>query len=111
MVPVGRIVVLRTMAKSDLIRAVAIITWPGLAAPLVGPPLGGFLADAFSWRAIFLANVPLGAIAAVPAFLWTPRLEPGPAKPFDSPASSTPALRRRRPGICALPARPHFRAQ
>ena len=53
MVPVGRIVVLRTTVKSDLILAVAIITWPGLTAPLVGPPLGGSLADAFSWRAIF----------------------------------------------------------
>lgn len=83
MVPVGRVVVLRTTAKMDLTRAVAIITWPGLTAPLVGPPLGGYLADAFSWRAIFFVNVPLGAVAAVLAYLWTPRLEPGPAKPFD----------------------------
>ena len=51
MVPVGRVVVLRTTAKTDLIRAVAILTWPGLTAPLVGPPLGGWLADAFTWRA------------------------------------------------------------
>ncbi len=83
MVPVGRVVVLRTTAKTDLIRAVAIITWPGLTAPLVGPPLGGYLADAFSWRAIFFVNVPLGVVAAVLAWAWTPKLEPGPTKPFD----------------------------
>ena len=65
MAPVGRIVVLRTTVKSDLIRAVAIITWPGLTAPLVRPPLGGYLADAFSWRAIFFVNLPLGAITVV----------------------------------------------
>lgn len=83
MVPVGRIVVLRTTAKSDLVRAVAIITWPGLTAPLVGPPLGGWLADAFTWRAIFFVNVPLGLVAAALALAWTPRFEAVPPKPFD----------------------------
>lgn len=83
MVPVGRMVVLRTTAKTDLMRAVAILTWPGLTAPLIGPPLGGYLADAFSWRAIFFVNVPLGVVGAILAYLWTPRLEPFPAKPFD----------------------------
>jgi MFS family permease len=43
MVPVGRLVVLRTTAKQDLLRSIAYITWPGLAAPILGPPVGGRL--------------------------------------------------------------------
>ena len=61
MVPVGRLVVLRTTPKSGILRATALLTWPGLTAPLIGPPLGGFLTEAVSWRAIFFVNVPLGA--------------------------------------------------
>ena len=43
MVPVGRLVVLRTTEKKDLVRSIAYITWPGLAAPVIGPPVGGFI--------------------------------------------------------------------
>lgn len=63
MVPVGRLVVLRTTAKADLVRAVAYLTWPALAAPLVAPALGGLLSTYASWRWIFLVNVPLGPAA------------------------------------------------
>ena len=83
MVPVGRLVVLRTTPKSGILRATALLTWPGLAAPLIGPPLGGFLAEAWSWRAIFYVNLPLGAVGAALAWAWTPALERGEAKPFD----------------------------
>ena len=48
-----------------------------------GPTLESYIADAFSWRAIPSVNVPLGAIAAVLAIAWTPRLEAGSSKPFD----------------------------
>jgi EmrB/QacA subfamily drug resistance transporter len=84
MVPVGRVIVLRSTAKSDLMRAIALLTWPGLTAPLLGPPLGGYLAQAVSWRAIFLVNVPLGIVGAVLAWAWTPTLEPSPRRPFDA---------------------------
>ena len=65
MVPVGRLVVLRTTAKSDLVKAIAYLTWPALAAPVVAPLLGGVLATYASWRWIFLVNVPLGVAALV----------------------------------------------
>src|SRR5277367_3682161 len=68
MVPVGRLVVLRTTPKSGIMRATALLTWPGLTAPLIGPPLGGFLTDALSWRAIFFVNLPLGVVGA--ALAW-----------------------------------------
>jgi len=65
MVPVGRLVVIRTTAKTDLVRAIAYLTWPALVAPLVAPALGGVLSTYASWRWIFLVNVPLGVVALV----------------------------------------------
>ena len=72
MVPVGRLVVLRTTAKQDLLRSIAYITWPGLAAPIVGPPVGGFITTYASWRWIFLLNVPLGLLGVVIGLFLTP---------------------------------------
>jgi EmrB/QacA subfamily drug resistance transporter len=62
MVPVGRLVVIRTTAKTELVRAIAYLTWPALVAPLVAPGLGGILSTYASWRLIFLINVPLGLV-------------------------------------------------
>lgn len=62
MVPVGRLVVLRTTAKSELVTAIAYLTWPALAAPVIAPALGGLLSSYASWRWIFLINVPLGLV-------------------------------------------------
>jgi EmrB/QacA subfamily drug resistance transporter len=70
MVPVGRLVVLRTTEKRDLVRSIAYITWPGLAAPVIGPPVGGFITTYSSWRWIFYLNVPLGVIGIVLALMW-----------------------------------------
>jgi EmrB/QacA subfamily drug resistance transporter len=69
MVPVGRTIVLRGAAKADLMAATAIITWPGLIAPVLGPPVGGVITTYASWRWIFLINVPLGLVALVAALL------------------------------------------
>lgn len=65
MVPVGRLVVIRTTAKTDLVKAIAYLTWPALVAPLLAPALGGILSTYASWRLIFLINVPLGVAALV----------------------------------------------
>jgi EmrB/QacA subfamily drug resistance transporter len=80
MVPVGRLIVLRETEKKDLIRAIAYLTWPALSAPLLGPPLGGFITTYFSWHWIFYINVPLGLVALL--FVWrivpvTPTIERG----------------------------------
>ena len=62
MVPVGRILVLRSTEKIDLLRATALITWPGLIAPVIAPVLGGALTTWLGWQAIFLVNVPIGLV-------------------------------------------------
>jgi EmrB/QacA subfamily drug resistance transporter len=68
MVPVGRLAVLRTTDKGDLIRAIAYLTWPGLIAPVLAPAVGGLFTQYTSWRWIFLVNIPLGAVAGLLAF-------------------------------------------
>ncbi len=62
MVPVGRLAVLRYTNKADLMRAIALLTWPALAAPVVAPALGGAIATLGSWRWIFLINLPIGVV-------------------------------------------------
>src|SRR3569623_1810186 len=60
MMPVGRLVLLRTIEKSALGNAMAWVTVPALLGPVMGPPLGGFITTYFSWHWIFLINIPLG---------------------------------------------------
>ena len=83
MVPVGRLAVLRTTEKHELISAIATITWPGLAAPVLGPPLGGFLSTYASWHWIFFLNVPLGIVALVFALRLLPVGREQARRPFD----------------------------
>ena len=81
MVPVGRLVVLRDIRREEVIRAVALFTWPALAAPLLGPVIGGILATYASWRWIFLLNLPLGVLAL--CFVGTIPADRGLARPLD----------------------------
>jgi len=62
MVPVGRLVVLRVSDKRDLINAMQFLTTPALIAPVLGPPIGGFITTFSSWRWIFYLNVPIGLL-------------------------------------------------
>jgi EmrB/QacA subfamily drug resistance transporter len=83
MVPVGRTVVLRGTPKEGVIRAIALITWPGLVAPVVGPAIGGFITTYASWHWIFFINVPLGLIGILMSlYLLEPEKEIQ-HKPFD----------------------------
>ena len=81
MVPVGRLLVLRSSAKGDLVRAIAWLTWPALAAPVLAPILGGAVATVGSWRWIFIVNIPLGIIG----FLLSLRLIRGEGVPSPAP--------------------------
>lgn len=83
MVPVGRLAVLRFSEKTDLVRAIALLTWPALAAPVLAPVLGGAIATVGSWRWIFIVNIPIGIIGFLLAFKLI-RGEPVPSpRPLD----------------------------
>src|SRR6202162_4092991 len=60
MVPVGRLTIVRTFAKSELIRAMSFVAIPGLIGPMLGPVAGGLIVGYFHWRLIFFVNVPIG---------------------------------------------------
>ncbi|TAN01719.1 MAG: DHA2 family efflux MFS transporter permease subunit [Rhizobiaceae bacterium] len=77
MVPVGRLVLLRTTAKSDYVSAMSWMLVPALIGPIIGPPLGGFIVSYLDWRWIFYINVPIGAlgIALVTLFIEDVREE------------------------------------
>jgi MFS family permease len=62
MIPVGRLVILRSIDKSALVNAMAWVTMPALIGPVIGPPLGGFITTYFSWHWIFLINIPIGLL-------------------------------------------------
>ncbi|PNU06430.1 MFS transporter [Novosphingobium guangzhouense] len=83
MVPVGRLVVLRETPKERLVSAIAVLTWPALVAPVLGPPLGGLIVDHGDWRWIFWLNLPLGAMALAGALRLVPHLEAEPQRRFD----------------------------
>ena len=83
MTPVGRLVLVRTIEKRDLVNAMAWVTIPALIGPVVGPPVGGFITTYASWHWIFLINIPIGLIGIV---LVTRYIDPVPAEhqePFD----------------------------
>jgi EmrB/QacA subfamily drug resistance transporter len=65
MVPVGRLVLLRTAPRSELVAAMAWLTMPSLLGPVLGPPVGGFIVTYFDWRWIFDINVPIGVLGIV----------------------------------------------
>lgn len=85
MVPVGRLVVLNNTPKEKLISVIATLTWPALVAPVLGPPVGGFITSYAGWRWIFYLNVPLGLVAFLLALRLIPAARPAQRRPFDWP--------------------------
>ena len=83
MVPVGRIILIRTIPKSELVNAMAWLTIPALIGPLLGPPIGGFITTYFHWRWIFWMNVPFGVLGLVLATLFMPESREEHMPPLD----------------------------
>lgn len=83
MVPVGRLAVLRATEKKDLVRAISFITWPGLVAPILGPPVGGFIVTHASWPWIFYLNLPLGLLALIATLVLIPKRDEVASRTFD----------------------------
>jgi len=62
MVPVGRLTIVRTFARSELVRAMAFVAIPGLIGPLLGPLAGGLIVGYLHWRMVFFVNLPIGLL-------------------------------------------------
>lgn len=75
MTPVGRLVLVRSTPKNELVAAMSWLTIPALVGPLVGPPVGGFITTYFSWHWIFLINIPIGFIGIWLATRYLPETE------------------------------------
>lgn len=69
MVPVGRLAVLRSVDRGDLVRAIAYLTWPALIAPVLAPLIGGLIVTHADWRYIFAINIPLGVVGLVAGYV------------------------------------------
>jgi EmrB/QacA subfamily drug resistance transporter len=72
MVPVGRLTLVRTFAKSELIRAMSFVAIPGLIGPMLGPIAGGLIVGYFHWRVIFFVNIPIGLVGLLMVYLHLP---------------------------------------
>jgi len=83
MVPVGRLLLLRTAAKSELVAAMAWLTMPALLGPVVGPPVGGFIVTYFNWRWTFYINIPVGIIGLVAVTIFIKDFREPPRGGFD----------------------------
>lgn len=83
MMPVGRLTILRTYSKSELLRAMNFVIIPALIAPLLGPTIGGLIVHWLSWRNIFFVNVPIGLLALVFVQKYMPDYYGDKSRPFD----------------------------
>jgi EmrB/QacA subfamily drug resistance transporter len=83
MVPVGRLVLLRSVPRAELVQALATLTIPALVGPVVGPPLGGFITTYLDWRWIFFINIPIGILGIVLASIFVPNLKEDDTPPLD----------------------------
>lgn len=83
MTPVGRLIVLRTIPRSDMINAIAWLTVPALVGPVLGPPLGGFITTYFNWRWIFWINIPVAVFGLALITRFIPDVREETSRSFD----------------------------
>lgn len=85
MVPVGRLVVLRSIDRRGLVQAMSYLTVPAILGPVIGPLLGGFIVTYYSWRWIFFMNVPICLVGIVLVSLFIPVIQADAVPPLDLP--------------------------
>jgi len=83
MVPVGRLTLVRSFAKSDLIRIMSFVSIPALIAPMLGPIAGGLIVGYFHWRVIFFLNIPIGIAGLIMVYLHLPDYREESTNPLD----------------------------
>lgn len=83
MVPVGRLTLVRTFPKIELVRAISFVSIPTLIAPMLGPLAGGLIVDYLNWRMIFFLNIPIGLAGLILVYLNLPDFREKTKKPLD----------------------------
>jgi EmrB/QacA subfamily drug resistance transporter len=83
MVPVGRLTLVRTFPKSELVRAMSFVAIPGLIGPMLGPLAGGLIVGYLPWRAIFFLNIPIGIAGLILVYLHLPDYRAATRRPLD----------------------------
>ncbi|MBT9568590.1 MAG: MFS transporter [Thiobacillus sp.] len=83
MMSVGRLSIIRTFPKSELLRAMNFVIIPALIGPLLGPTMGGLIVHWFSWRYIFFVNLPVGLLALLLAHRYMPDYRSATPRPLD----------------------------
>jgi len=84
MTPVGRLILVRSVEKRELINAMVWVTLPALVGPLLGPPVGGFVTTYISWHWIFFINIPIGITGIVLATIFIEDVRAKAPDPFDA---------------------------
>ena len=83
MLPVGRLTMVRTFAKSELIRAMSFVAIPGLVGPMLGPLAGGLITAYFHWSVIFFVNIPIGLMGLYLVYRHLPDYREAQTPPLD----------------------------
>jgi EmrB/QacA subfamily drug resistance transporter len=83
MVPVGRLTLVRTFAKSELVRAMSFVAIPALIGPMLGPIVGGFIVSLLHWRVIFFVNLPMGLFGLFMVYRHLPDYRAPHSEPLD----------------------------
>ncbi|HTB63028.1 MAG TPA: DHA2 family efflux MFS transporter permease subunit [Opitutales bacterium] len=83
MVPVGRLTLVRTFAKNELIRTMSFVAIPALVGPMLGPVTGGLIVGYLHWRFIFFVNIPIGLVGLLMVYLHLPDYREEKSKPLD----------------------------
>src|SRR5471030_874914 len=83
MLPVGRITMVRTFARSELVRAMSFVAIPGLIGPMLGPIAGGLIIEYFHWSVIFFVNIPMGLAGLYMVHRYLPDYREADTQPLD----------------------------
>ena len=83
MMPVGRITMVRTFPRSELVRAMSFVAIPGLIGPLIGPLAGGLIVGYLHWRMIFFVNLPMGLLGMYLVYRFMPDYRSEETPPLD----------------------------
>lgn len=83
MLPVGRITIARSFARSELVRTMSFVAIPGLIGPMIGPLAGGFIVNYFHWSMIFFINIPIGLVGLYFVYRFLPDYKIKESPPLD----------------------------